>query len=174
LKTQDENDFGKNVGKALAGAAFGVLVLFYSLNDGAPPLDALTIESGTLHSFEEVRSGSRGNKTPRFMLGPSNNVFQYVSKAGEISAVSSALRGASGKTVEVYFDAADPFSPPLDDIDLFTIYALSIEGVEIRKYDEVAAAWKDDSNIGVSVGILIIVVCVSIGAALVWDKRSDS
>lgn len=160
---------------AIAVVVIGVVALLYSLSDKAPSLESLRVVSGALHSYEEARTGTRtSSKTPRFKLEGSDKLFQYVSKGGKLGAVSSALKEAAGKVVEVYVDEANPFSPPLKDIEIYTVYAVSIEGVAIREYGEVAAAWNSDSKIGVFVGAFFILAGLSVGIIVVRDRlRSE-
>jgi hypothetical protein len=86
-----------------------------------------------------------------------------------LGAVSSALRGANGKTVEVYFDEADPFKPPFRDVELYTVYAISVDGVSIREYDDVAAAWSGDNVVGIFVGGFFLLAGLLTGALGVWS-----
>lgn len=163
------------MGIAVVAAVFGAAALVYSLSDAVPPLESLSVASGTLHTYEDVRSSSRfSSATPRFKLEGSGRLFQYVSKGGDLGLISNTLRDAKGKIVEVYFDEANPFNPLFEDVEIYTVYAVSIDGAVLRGYDEVTAAWESDSKFGVYMGAFFILAGLSFGIIGVRDKlRSD-
>lgn len=170
LKSGQKTDAGQLAVIAFAGSAFGAFLLIYALSDDVPPNSELQTVSGMLYSYEEVQSGrAASSKTPRFKLRGDDRVFQYVSKGGKIGTVIGALRSAGGKTVTISIDD-ELFSPPFDDIELYTVYAIEIEGVAIRRYDDVAAAWRADNVVGVYLGAFFLVVGFSVGAVGVWNN----
>ena len=67
-------------------------------------------------------------------------------------------------------DENDPFRPPFGDTELFTVYAISIDGVAIRRYADVRESWQGNNKIGVWIGISLIVASLSMGAFLVWKS----
>ena len=162
---------GEIAGVAILTVAFGVAALVYSVTAKPPSLDSLNVASGTLQSYEEVRPKSRfGSATPRFKLTGHKRLFQYVSKAGDVGLVSNALRGSKGKFIEVYVDEDSPFKPVFEDDEVYTVYAVSIDGVVLREYDDVVAAWTSDNKSGVLMGAFFVFGGLSLAIIGIFGK----
>ena len=77
-----------------------------------------------------------------FRLDPAKNVFEYPAKARKFREVAAALRQGGLATVLVdgrtFTDGAQSNT---------TIYALKIDGTEVRSFDDVARAWRADNQV---------------------------
>ena len=77
-----------------------------------------------------------------FHLAPYANVFEYPAKARKFREVAAALRKGGPATILVD-GRTFANSSPLNT----TIYALSVDGAEVRSYDDVVRAWRADNKV---------------------------
>ena len=143
---------------AIAVAAFGVVAFSRAVLDDRPPdQDELTRAVGHLEWFERGRTAARPrfvNKV-RFRLTGYPQVFQYVANAGDLGTVEDELSEATGKIVEVLYDA--------DESPLNMVYDVAIEGQTISSYEQVARSWEFSRYIGAGAGILMISIGIFVG-----------
>jgi len=152
---------GLAVGFVVLGGCFLVLSLCY----GVPEKRFLTTITGTLHSYERTRSGSRGRYKAEFRIDGSQHVFQYSEKAGDIDFVMQELSEANGKTVEVEYEVDFDFDS--GNTELITVYSLTVDGAVIRDYGQVRDAWRSSDRIGETAGWAMILF----GLLLAWHER---
>lgn len=86
--------------------AFGVMVLAL-LDEGIPDRSRLTQVAGQVRSLEKTTSKGGGLSAVRFSLSTDLRYFHYISKAGGIDSVWSALGQAGRSEVGILIDPAD-------------------------------------------------------------------
>ena len=77
-----------------------------------------------------------------FRLDPWKNIFEYPAKARKFREVAAALRQGGRATVLVDVRTHKDGAP-----SNATIYALTIDGNEVRSFDDVARAWRADNQV---------------------------
>jgi hypothetical protein len=128
------------LGVAAAAAAALTVLFIYLAAQGAnyalPDRAQLRELQGTVHLIRVNRYDIE------FRLDPWKNVFEYPAKARKFRDVAAALREGGPATVLVdgraFTDGAQPNT---------TIYALAINGNEVRGFDDVAHAWRADNQV---------------------------
>ena len=124
-----------------------------ALSGGDPPdRTRLTQVTGQLRSLGKATSKGGGLGAVRFSLAGDPRDFHYISKAGQIDRVWSALGRAGHSEVGVLVDPADSHSPPLDGRAFHTVFEVRVGEEMIRPYDQVVAAWRNDDFIGAGLG----------------------
>jgi hypothetical protein len=108
--------------------------------DNPPRRAGLAEIAGKLEWFT-VTSGKYGGAV-HFRLESDNRELQYISKAGKMGVVETALRGAGEQRIRVLID-------PKDDFRYLTVLELVIGEHTIRSYDDVSCAWEGDNKFGV-------------------------
>ena len=78
--------------------------------------------------------------------------FHYLSKAGHIADVWSALDNADRSELSVLIDPSSSHSPPLDDRAFYTAFEIRVGAKTIRPYAEVSKSRRSDDRIGVWLG----------------------
>ena len=129
---------------------FGLLVL--GLVDEVPDRSRLTRVSGPLKSLEKVTSKGGSLSAIRFSLATDSRRFHYVSKAGQIDSVWSALGQAGRAELSVLVDPADSHSTPLDGRAFHTVLEVRVGDRTIRPYADVAQSWRADNFVGEGLG----------------------
>jgi hypothetical protein len=125
---------------------------------GLPSRAALVEVTGTLAGYE------RNRHSIGFRLRGEPRDFVYPSKAKAMDEVMAGLDAAGRRPVTAWVDAADMAGDgPL------TVFALAVDGREVRSYGDVAAAWRSDQRIGLWVGIAML-GCAGAFTALLLRK----
>lgn len=130
---------------------FGTFVLAW-VDDGPPDRSRLTQVTGQLRSLEKTTSKGGGLGAVRFSLSSDPRDFHYISKAGQIDKVWSALGRAGRSEVGVLVDPVDSHSPPLHGRAFHTVFEVRIGEETIRPYAQVAESWGTDDFIGAALG----------------------
>jgi hypothetical protein len=149
------------------GAAGVVLLLFgaavLAWRGGEPPdRTRLTQVTGQLRSLGKIASKGGGLGAVRFSLAGDPRDFHYISKAGQIDRVWSALGRAGHSDVGVLVDPADSHSPPLDGRVFHTVFEVRVGQETIRPYDQVVASWGTDEFIGAGLGYGSVVTGIAL------------
>ena len=135
----------------MALLAFGAIVLAL-LDEEAPDRSRLTQVTGQLRSLEKATSKGGGLSAVRFSLSTDPRNLHYISKAGQIDNVWSALGQAGRSEVGVLIDSADPHSPPLDGRAFYTVFEVRVGEEMVRPYAQVVESWGTDNFIGAGLG----------------------
>ena len=131
--------------------AFGAIVLTL-LDDGIPDKSSLSHVTGQLRSLEKATSKGGALSAVRFSLSTDPRHFHYISKAGNINNVWSALGQAGSSEVGVMIDPTGSHSPPLDHRAFHTVFEVRVGGEIIRPYAQVVESWGTDNFIGAGLG----------------------
>ncbi|NJC88586.1 MAG: hypothetical protein FIB02_08655 [Desulfuromonas sp.] len=124
--------------------AFGAFVLTL-VDKGAPDRSRLTAVVGQLKTLEKTTSKGGGLSSVRFSLASDHRDFHYISKAGHIDEVWSALRKAGHSEIGLLIDSTDSFSPPLESRAFHMVYEIKVGGNMIRPYPQVVESWDTDN-----------------------------
>ncbi len=124
---------------------------------------ALQQTSGKVAWVDERKFGTR------FGLAGHAERFNYPSKANGMGAVRNALIHANEQMVSVHHDG-EGRSPIFSDDKCHDVWALTIEGREIRTYAESAAAWESDNRLKPWLGSAMVVCGLVLGYAG-WRAR---
>lgn len=131
--------------------AFGVMVLAL-LDGGVPERSHLTQVTGQIRSLEKTTSKGGGLGAVRFSLSTDSRYFHYISKAGGIDSVWSALGQAGHSEIGILIDPADSHSPPLEDRAFYTVLEVRVGDKMIRPYAQVVESWDTDNFVGAWLG----------------------
>ena len=126
---------------------FGAVVLAL-VDKGIPDRSRLTEVVGQLKLLDKTTSKGGGLSAVRFSLTTDPRYFHYISKAGQIDEVWSALQQAGRSEISLLVDFADPHSPPLEDRTFYMAYAIGVGGNPISTYPQVASSWGVDNVVG--------------------------
>jgi hypothetical protein len=102
--------------------------------------------------------------------------FRYEAESGQAKGVAAALRGAKGRHVEIWIDAASPRVEWDTKEEFLPIYALEIEGRTLRTRDQVAQSRQSQHAFGQIAGVALFVVGL-FAAVLSWRasrKRKEN
>lgn len=142
---------------------FGAFVLAL-VDKGIPDKSRLTEVVGHLKSLDKTTSKGGGLSAVRFSLTTDHRDFHYLSKAGQINEVWSALQQAGHSEISLLIDSADSHSPPFENRTFYMAYEIRVGGNLISPYLQVAESW-DTSNF---VGELLGYGSAAIGVALIF------
>lgn len=135
----------------IALLTFGALVLAL-VDKGAPDRSQLTEVAGQLKSLDKSTSKGGGLSAVRFSLTTDHRDFHYISKAGHIDEVWSALQQAGHSKISLLIDSADHHSLPFEDRVFYMAYEIRVGGNLIRSYPQVAESWVADNVAGELLG----------------------
>lgn len=142
--------------------AFGAFVLAL-VNKEIPDRSRLTEVVGQLKSLDKTTSKGGGLSAVHFSLTTDQRDFHYISKAGHIDEVWSALQQAGHSEIRLLIDSADSHSPPFGNRAFYTAYEIRIGGNLIRSYLRVSESWDTDNFAGALLGYVSAVI----GGALI-------
>lgn len=137
--------------------AFGAFVLAL-VNKKIPDRSRLTEVLGQLKSLDKTTSKGGGLSAVHFSLTTDHRDFHYISKAGQIDEVWSALQQAGHSEISLLVDSADSHSPPFGNNTFYTAYEIRIGGNLIRSYLRVAESWDTDNFVGELLGYVSAIV----------------
>lgn len=140
---------------------FGAFVLAL-VDKGIPDRSRLTEVVGQLKSLDKTTSKGGGLSAVRFSMTTDHRDFHYISKAGHIDEVWSALQQAGHSEISLLIDSADPNSPPFEDRTFYMAYEIRVGGNLIRSYPQVAEFWGTDNFVGELLGYGSAVIGVSL------------
>lgn len=140
---------------------FGAAVLAL-VDKGIPDRSRLTEVAGQLKSLDKTTSKGGGLSAVRFSLTTDHRDFHYISKAGHIDEVWSALQQAGHSEISLLIDSADPNSPSFEDRTFTMAYEIGVGGKLISSYPQVAESWGIDSILGELLGYGSAVTGVSL------------
>jgi hypothetical protein len=148
-------------------ACLGALGIYSGLDPGRglPREAQLRQAVGTATWYQPYKYGVR------FGLSGHPNGFDYLSKGNAANQVADAIGAASGKTVRVLYDPGSLGAPIYSKDKYFTVFSVTVGEQPVRSYDQVAAAWRSDNQVGYWIGW--VAVAVGAGIALhAWRSRS--
>ena len=126
---------------------FGVFVLAL-VDKGIPDRSLLTEVVGHLKSLDKTKSKGGGLSAVRFSLANDHRDFHYISKAGHIDEVWSALQQAGDSEINLLIDPEDSHSPPFENRTFFMAYEIIVGGKLIPPYTQVAESLDTDNFTG--------------------------
>lgn len=101
-----------------------------------------------------------------FRLDPWKNVFEYPAKARKFRHVAAALRKGGAATILVDARTFADGTPSNT-----TVYALNIDGDEVRSFDDVARAFRADNQVFYWLIALFAPIALALGASSLHEYR---
>jgi hypothetical protein len=142
--------------------AFGLLCLgLVGIYVGLDPTRGLPSESSLVAAEGSATWHREDRHGVLFGLEGHETGFRYLSKGNASGQVAAALGSPNGGLVRVLYDSESPGGPIYDRGKYFTVFSVSVDGVPIRSYQQVADAWSDDNRIGYWGGLVSILASVA-------------
>ncbi|RJR47240.1 MAG: hypothetical protein C4576_09855 [Desulfobacteraceae bacterium] len=153
--------------------AFGAFVLAL-VDKGIPDRSHLTEVVGQLKSLDKTTSKGGGLSAVRFSLATDHRDFHYISKAGHIDEVWSALQQAGHSEISLLVDSADSHSPPFENRAFYMAYEIRVGGNLISPYPQVAESWDTDNFAGELLGYGSAIIGVALICIHFMKRRQRS